>query len=238
VFGSLFSKKKSLHVLQQPLEKIVFLGEMQGNGLMALRIELAVRLRAFPAVKNAHLSRLMYQGEATFRNCLVIAAGEGLSDEQREEIAVACGGVVPLDIFFRDTLPDLILSKIDAQCRTLFLPNLALFECPLLVRKGTNTEMPVEWPRAISFWYVAAADYKDALIAAVEAARSEGYEFDAVFDNKVEQLDPERWWEGHVMTKWKEYSNYLPSQERVNAVVRTGGLFKGPNLGPITANDA
>lgn len=238
MFGNLFSKRTSLQVLQQPLEKVVVLGEMQGNGLIELRIELATRLCAFPSVMNAMLPRLLYEGESTHRNCLVIAPGAELNDNQREEIAAGCGGIVPLDILFSDSLPNTILSKIEEQCQNLFINDLALFECPLIVRKGTNTEMPAEWPSAISFWYVAATDYEAALVAAVNSARSEGYEFDGIFDDKVDQLDPKNWWAGHVMVKWKEYSDYLPSQERVHAVVRTGGLFRGPNLGPITANAA
>jgi hypothetical protein len=238
VFGNLFSKKKPLQVLQQPLENVVVLGEMQGNGLIELRIELAVRLCVFPSVVNAKLPRLLYQGESTHRNCLVIAARTDLSERQREEIAAACAGIVPLDILFSDSLPNLILSRVEEQCKDLFIHDLPLFECPLVVRKGTNAEMPAEWPRAISFWYVAATDYEAALFAAVSSARAEGYEFEGVFENKVDQLDPKKWWSDHVLVKWKEYSAYLPSQERVDAVVRTGGLFRGPNLGPITANAA
>lgn len=237
MFGNLF-KKKPLQVVQQPIEKVVVLGEIKGNGLAELRIELTTRLRAFPSVMNAKLPRLLYQGESTHRNCLVITAAANVNDKKREEIAAACAGVIPLDILFRDSLPDRVLSRIDEQCQDLFISDLALFECPLIVRRGTNTEMPAEWPRAISFWYVAATDYETALYAAVQSARSEGYEFDGVFNSKVEQLDPKKWWAGHVMVKWKEYSDHLPPQERVDAMVCTGGLFRGPNLGPFVANAA
>ncbi|MDI4635817.1 hypothetical protein J7U46_22315 [Pelomonas sp. V22] len=238
MFGSLFPKKKAIQVLQQRFDEIEVSGEVQGSGLDELRVELALRLRAHPGVENAYLPRLRYHGEDSFRNCLAIGLTHDLDLDQRESIAASCGGIIPLDILFLDALPDPISLKIESQCRRLFLGKLAFFECPLLVRKGSNAEMPANWPRAVSFWYFAATDYKEALVAAVAAARADGYVFDDVYEGKVAQLDPSKWWEEHVMVRWAEHADFFPSQERVEAVVATGGLFRGPNLGPVGAIDA
>lgn len=238
MLGSLFSRKKPLQVLRQPLSEIEVVGEVEGSGLDELRVELALRLRVHSAVENAFLPKLRYHGEDSFRNCLVISLARNLDGDQRENIAAGCGGIIPLDVLFLDALSDRISLKIESQCRRLFPGELAFFECPLLVQKGTNAEMPAEWPRAVSFWYVAAADYKEALVMAVRAARADGYVFDDVYGGKVAQLDPGEWWEKHVMTRWTEHADFFPSQERVEAVVATGGLFRGPNLGPFGGNDA
>lgn len=235
MLGSFFSKMKPLQVLQQPLNEIDVVGEVEGSGLDELRVELALRLRKHSAVKNAYLPKLKHRSEDSFRNCLAISLAHNLKSDHREEIAAGCSGIIPLDILFLDALPDSVSLKIESQCRRLFLDELAFFECPLVVRKGTNAEMPAEWPGAISFWYAAAADYKEALIAAVRAAKADGYIFDDVHEGKVAQLDPRKWWEEYVMTRWKEHADFFPSQERVEAVVATGGLFRGPNLGPFSA---
>jgi len=223
-------KKSPVQTIEQPASEIELLGPPQGDGLNQLRIEIAVRLRRFPVVDNACLARLRYKASDESHLGLVISAAE-VSTSDKLEIARGCSGIVPMDISFTDELPEALLADIEARCLPLFVPGLSLFECPLIVGKGCATDIPPRWEGATIFWYVAAAEYKNALLTAAEQARALGYEFRGLLDGKVNQMDHLRWWDGHVFEKWPEYAEHLPSQELMDAIVATGGYVRGPAIG-------
>ncbi|KUM03813.1 hypothetical protein Cv017_17320 [Chromobacterium subtsugae] len=226
-----FFGEKPVQTLEQNTSAIEIVGDIQGQGVNALRMELAIRLLRFPAIQNAYLARVKYKSEQTIRVLFVISA-EGITEAKKHEIAGACSGVIPLDILFLEALPEHMASDIKTNCNPLLIEGLSLFECPLIVCRGANTEMPSDWLEAIAFYYVSAENYENALIKAVELIRSEGYEFKTVFNGKVNQLDPKKWWEEHVLaTKWSQYAEHFPSQAAMDAIVATGGVFKAPMLG-------
>lgn len=230
MFGKFFSKKP-VQTLEQNTSEIEILGNIQGQGVNALRIELVTRLLHFPEIQNAYLARAQYQSEQTIRLLLVISAN-GISEVKKHEIAGACSGIIPLDILFLEALPEHIASDITTKCDPLLIGGLSLFECPLVVGRGDNTEMPPDWMEAIAYCYVSADNYENALLKAVEVIRSEGYEFKTVFEGKVKQLDPAKWWTEHVLlTGWNQYAEHFPSQEVIEAIIATGGTFKAPMLG-------
>lgn len=238
MFSRLFGKPRPVRTLQQSLDGIEFAGPVQGSGLATLRMELAPRLRQWPIIDNAYLPKLQYVQEDSPRNFLVLIEHETTTPTQKEQIAAACSGLVPMDIFYSLDLPRPLMALVRSGCMPLFVPDLSWFECALLVKRGTNEGMPPEWPLGVSFWYVAAYNYEDALFAAVAAARASGFEFVNVYDGKVVQLDVTKWWSDLVMTKWREYSEHLPTQQQVEVAVSTGGLFMGPTIGPAAASDA
>lgn len=238
MFSRLFGKPKPVRTLEQSVHEIHFAGPVQGSGLATLRMELAQRLRQWPVIANAYLPKLQYAHEAVPRNCLVLVENEPTRPAQKEEIAATCSGLVPMDIYYSLDLPRSLMDSVRSGCIPLFVPGLSWFECPLLVKKGTNQGMPVEWPLGVSFWYAAAHNYDDALFAAVAAARAAGFEFVNVYGGRVLQLDPAKWWSDLVMGKWREYSEHLPTQQQVEIALATGGLFMGPTIGPTTAGDA
>ena len=211
MFSRLFGKPKAVRTLQQLPDGIGFVGPVQGSGLATLRMALAQRLGQWPVIRNAYLPRLQYAHEEHPRNCLVLVEHEPASFVPKEEIAAACPGIVPLDIFYSFDLPRPLMALVSASCTPVFVSGLFWFECPLLVRKGTSERMSAEWPLAVSFWYVAAKNYEDALLVAVAAACDAGFEFVSVYGGKVVQLDPQKWWSGLVMDKWRDYSDHLPS---------------------------
>ena len=238
MFSRFFRKLSPVQALEQPLAGIEFVEPMQGSGLDTLRMELATRLLQHRLIENAYLPKLRYPGEETLRSCLILVEREPITPRQKEAIAAVCSGIIPLDVCYALDLPRTLLSSVRSVCRPLYLPDLALFECPLLVRKGTNQGMPSEWPLGVSFWYVAAKNYEDALIHAVGSAKGIGFEFVDLYRGKVIQVDPKKWWDELVMKQWRDYSNHLPTQQQIEIAVATGGIFMGPNIGPITASDA
>lgn len=238
MFSRFFRKPRSVRAVEQPRDGIEFIEPVQGSGLDALRMELATRLLQHRLIENAYLAKLRYPGEEVLRNCLVLVECEPITPPQKETIAAACSGIIPLDVCYARDLPRTLLASVGSVCRPLYLPDLSLFECPLLVKKGTNQGMPSEWPLGVSFWYVAAENYEDALHHAVASAKAMGFEFVDVYQGKVIQIDPKKWWDELVMKQWHDYLDQLPTQRQIEIAVATGGLFMGPSIGPIRASDA
>lgn len=230
MLGKLFRKKKETKQLEVKVSDMEFLGDLEGNGVSALRFEVGKVLRKLPKVKNAYFLKLNYKAEEKFRIALVIDASEP-SNELGREIAEQCAGISPMDVMFTNSCSKTLLSEIAAKSKPLFSDTNLLFECPIVVSRGENQEMPQEWKGAILCYYVAASDYKSALLRAVDDLKSDGYRYENVHDGKVSQLDPAVWWEKYVMEKWSEYSDHFPSQEDIQVLIATGGIHKGPALG-------
>ncbi|RVU33358.1 hypothetical protein EOE67_17340 [Rheinheimera riviphila] len=230
MLGKLFGKKKEPKQLEAKVSDMEFLGDLEGNGVSALRFEVGKILRKFPQVKNAYFSKLKYKTEEKYRIALVIDASEA-SNELGRELAEQCAGISPMDVMFTNSCSKTLLSDIAAKSEPLFSDTNLLFECPIVVSRGTNQEMPQEWKGAILCYYVAAPDYESALLRVVDDLKSDGYKYENVHDGKVSQLDPAVWWEKYIMEKWSAYSNHFPSQEDIQVLVATGGIHKGPTLG-------
>ncbi|AVW98944.1 hypothetical protein [Vibrio vulnificus] len=111
-----------------------------------------------------------------------------------------------------------------------------LWQCPLVVQRGTYKEMPESWLGATVNYYVGVSTYEEALTKSVKVLQSVGMVFVDLVDGKVVQLDPELWWEGYVMANYPEYSDYFPNQEEVFNVVNEGLVFHGPFMGGSTNN--
>lgn len=206
-----------------------FLGEPTGDGLAELRIEMASRLLHCPAVKNAYFTKVRYNNEESIRICLAIDAGAATA-KQMQEIANACAGAVPMDIIFLSQLEGKISSELTEKSKPLFIPGLSLFECLILVTKGSSTEMPDSWKGAVICMYMAAPDLEQALLSAVQKIRADGYVYRSVYDGKVNLIDTQNWWDGFVLKAWPGQASHFPSQERMAALVATGGYFQGPVL--------
>lgn len=136
-----------------------------------------------------------------------------------------------MDIIFSDSCAPNILKEIKLNSAPLFIESNLLFECPIVVSRGTNTDMLAEWKGAILYYFVAAHEYEAALIKAATDLKSDGYKFETVHNGKVNQIDPTVWWDQYVMEKWPEYADQFPSQEDMEVILITGGLHKGPALG-------
>lgn len=229
MFGKFFGSGKSAKAFQVPNPAMEFLGEPAGDGLAELRIEMTSRLLQYPEVKNAYLARLRHHGEDSIRICLAVDAG-AVTEKQMQEIANACAGVIPMDIIFLGQLEGKVSSQVTENSSPLFIPGLSLFECPILVTRGSNPEMPGRWQSAVICMYVAAPDLEQALMTAVRKIRADGYEYHSVYDGKVNLIDTQSWWDGFVLKVWPSQASHFPSQERILALVATGGYFQGPIL--------
>ncbi|MFW2373371.1 MAG: hypothetical protein ACN4GM_09655 [Gammaproteobacteria bacterium] len=229
MLGKLFGKKTP-EQLKASVADMEFLGDIEENGVSALRFEVGKILRSFSQVKNAYFSKLKYKGEDKYRIALIIDASES-SHELGKEIANQCAGISPMDVMFSNSCSHTSLQSVKEKSQPLFSESNLLFECPIVVSRGTNMEMPKKWKGAVLNYYVAAKNYEEALIKAANDLKSEGYKFENVYDGKVNQLDPEVWWEQYVMEKWAEHADHLPSQEDIEIILITGGLHKGPALG-------
>lgn len=230
MLGKWFGKKKESKQLEAKVSDMEFLGDVEGNGVNALRFEVGKVLKAFSQVKNAYFSKLKYKGEEQIRIALVIDSSEA-SNELGRDITEQCAGISPMDVMFSSSCANTLLSEIMANSEPLFSDTNLLFECPIVVSRGSNQEMPKEWKGAILSYYVAAPDYESALLRAANDLKSDGYRYESVHDGKVSQLDPVVWWEQYVLGKWSEYSDHFPSQEDIQIFVVTGGIHKGPALG-------
>jgi hypothetical protein len=230
VLGKLFGKKKEPKQLEAKVSDMEFLGDLEGDGVSALRFDVGKILRSFPQVRNAYFSKLKYKGEEKSRIALIIDVSE-TSNELGREIAGQCAGISPMDVMFSNSCANTLINDVVDNSEPLFSDTNLLFECPIVVSRGSNIEMPKEWKGAVLSYYVAAPDYEAALLRAANDLKSDGYKFENVYDGKVHQLDPAVWWEQYVMEKWSEYSDHFPSQEDIQVLVVTGGICKGPAMG-------
>jgi hypothetical protein len=229
VLSKLFGKKKHKE-FEAKVSEMEFAGDLDGNGVNALRFEVGKILKTFPYIRNAYFSKLKYKGEEKPRISLVIESSEP-SKVIGADVANQCAGIAPMDIMFSDSCSPSLLEKIISNTEPLFNDSNLLFECPLVVSRGNSQDMPEEWIGAILNYFVAAKDYEAALYKSVNDLRSDGYKFESVHDGKVNQLDPTVWWEQYVMEKWPEYADHFPSQEDIEIILVTGGIHKGLALG-------
>jgi hypothetical protein len=229
VLGNLFGKKKPKQI-EANASEVQYLGDLEGAGVDALRFEVGKILADFPQVRNAYFSRLKYVNEDKFRIALILDSTDS-SHELGREIAQACAGISPMDITFLQTCNNGAVYSVIERNKPLFSDSNSLFECPIVVSRGTNEHMPKEWKGALLTYFVAEKDYESALLKAANDLKLDGYKFENVYDGKVNQLDPKKWWSEYVMEKWNEYSDHFPSQGDIEIMVKTGGIYKGPALG-------
>ena len=110
MLGNLFRKKKP-EQLEAKVSDMEFLGDLEGNGVSALRFEVGKILRSFSQVENAYFSKLKYKGEDVFRIALIIEASES-SHELGKEIANKCAGISPMDVMFSNSCAHSLLQNI------------------------------------------------------------------------------------------------------------------------------
>lgn len=225
-----FFKKKAVQKVDVSPSAIVYLGDISGNGVDYARYELTLRASKFPMISNAWLAKVKYDSEGITRIMFVVDSTEE-SSTCRRAIAEACSDVMPMDIMFADMLPAEIITKIKCDSSPLYLANAKLFHCPIVAKPIDNDSVPKEWLGAIVNMYVADADHESALRRAAMAIVNDGYGFVGVHENRVSQLSPEAWWDGHVLAMWPEHSSHFPTQDEIFSFVRCGGILKGPVLG-------
>ena len=63
MLGKLFGKKKEPKQFEAKVSDMEFLGDIEGNGVSALRLDVGKILLKFPQVENAYFSKLKYKGE-------------------------------------------------------------------------------------------------------------------------------------------------------------------------------
>lgn len=106
-----------------------------------------------------------------------------------------------------------------------------LWQCPIIVKRGTYAETPQSWLGASVNYYVGAPTHDEALTKAVKALQSMGMTFVDLVDAKVMQLDHKTWWDVYVMANYPDYCEYFPTQEQVLNAVNKGLVFHGPFAG-------
>lgn len=229
MFKKLFNRNRHRELNVSPSD-FTFRGNVEGNGVNDLRIELTKRASQFSAIENAWLAKIQYATEDTVRIMLLVDSPSS-SPNSRASIANGCADVITMDIMFADSLPAELIDQIKRNSQPLYIKNTNLYHCPIVVERGENASAPEEWIGAIVNLYVADTDHESALRRAAIEVRNDGYVFSGVHDNRVDQIDPEKWWDGHVLATWPEYADHFPSQTDIGSVVRCGGIFKGPVLG-------
>lgn len=116
---------------------------------------------------------------------------------------------------------------------SLFKPNNApqtdnrLFRLTIHVTRGTNSEMPTNLTGAYVPVFVGANDHESAAIAAVKSLSKRGFEFVGIADDKIHELDPEKW-DQFVREAWPEFVEDFPRQNEVVEGLKGQFLYTGP----------
>lgn len=104
-----------------------------------------------------------------------------------------------------------------------------LYLAGIKVLRGANQDMPAELIGAVATCFAAGPDYQTAVHAGVAALRERGFQFSDLV-GEVKQLSTDRWGE-YVSTVWPEASDMLPTEDELQAILHTGGVFFGPFAG-------
>lgn len=231
MFKSLFGKNaRGAEELSVQTASLRYVGDPAGNGVEPARYELAKRLAAHPQVDNAWLARVEHSAEAQVRLALILQA-PSLPAQERGAVAAGCAGVLALDIMFLEGLPQAFRTQLQAGSRPLYVEGCQLFHCPVLLDVNRSNHLPAEWSAAVCTLYVADLDPERALLRAARHVSEQGLGYAGVQDNRISQLEIERWWDGHVLLNWAAQQEHFPTQQEIHSLVRCAGLFQGPTLG-------
>lgn len=103
-----------------------------------------------------------------------------------------------------------------------------LYRLTLHIKRGNNTKMPANLVGAYVPVFIGANDHQEAAMKAVQALTSQGFEFIDIADNKIDELDPNRW-STFVQDAWFEFTSVFPSQSEVLSKLQAQAfLFIGP----------
>lgn len=120
LFDKLFRKKLPEKVkMFENLTDIEFGGNIEGNGVSELRLQIGKVLRQFPQIKNAFFVKVRYRSEEIDRFALIIDAPDN-SDQLGLAIAGQCQGIFEMDIYFSDSLTKNIYAEITESSEALF----------------------------------------------------------------------------------------------------------------------
>jgi hypothetical protein len=235
MFSRLFGGKKPYKEVQNAASGIHLLGEPTGDGVAALKAQLAAVLAAEGNVSRAFLSRVRYGGGEQVRLALVVD-GRAPQQQMAEAIAAGCQAIVAIDILFLESLAAPAVEQLEASLP--FFPAEAknkLFLINAQVGRGSNPGMPHNLSGAYVPVFVGAPDADAAARAAVRHLAAQGFEFLDVADKKIHQLDPQSW-QSYLEEAWAGFASHFPSQEVVLAGLPYGQVFFGPFAGYESKN--
>lgn len=105
------------------------------------------------------------------------------------------------------------------------------YEIPVKVRRGQNCPMPSNLKGAyVCCYIITSSDHLKALKSVVNKLKADGYIFEDLFKNKIQELDPHKW-DKHIDTSWSEYKKPFPTQENLLRAMETEQIFYGPFCG-------
>lgn len=205
-----------------------FAGNIHGSGVNTLRIEVAkILLRLH--IKNGYLCNVKHENEEQIRLCLAIE-GDEFSHSEKLEIVLEFSSLTSMDIVFIESRHTELVRKILESCTPVLIKGNSLFECPIVVERGSNSDMPVEWSAAVIFLYVAADSSDKAFEDAANALRNDGFHAKFLVERKVFLIHQDDWESDYLHGKWSEFNENIPMQEEIDAMIAAGGYYKGPML--------
>jgi hypothetical protein len=224
---NIFGKKK-IDLKKTRKEDIKFLGKVEGNGLSQLKLELISALKSFDFIINVYIIKVKYSEDEKIRIALIIDVTTH-NDKIGMDLANACSEIISFDIFIYDKLSITQQNYIKENSTKLYNKNYKLFECCIMVDRGTDSKMPEHWNSAIVYYYIGASDYKSALLKACEYLRIDGYVYKGIFNDKVSQIEFSEW-NIYVSDRWSQHIDFFPSQDEIKNYIIGGCIFCGPVL--------
>jgi len=232
MFGKLFSRKpekleQKSTTLNNGKYAIRFLGDITGDVAATdlLRLEITKILSEIPLIKNAWFSMVKYADEEQKRLALILECNH-LSNDLGHTLAVKCSEVTSLDILPSTNISTKDLDLVKKQSKALYQSGNKLFVVPILIERGENEHMPIDWKQAIQLYIVAEGDMLLALNRAVAEVQIQKFKMVSIFKSKILGVEPDAWWNDFVLDRWVNEKDKFPSQTSVNALVRTGGLIR------------
>jgi hypothetical protein len=101
-----------------------------------------------------------------------------------------------------------------------------VFIVPFHVKPTPDSIMPANFIGAYVRCYVAAADYKEAVVKCIDALRIDGLQAEEVLQpiQAMEASD----WSQHIVDQWPDHATQMPNQAEFEASLIAGKVIYGP----------
>lgn len=102
-----------------------------------------------------------------------------------------------------------------------------LYYCWIKVRRRPDSDIPEEYRGAYVPAFAIAEDHQKALGLIIPGLAEDGWQFDELVQNRVDEMVPEHW-DAFIDATWPEYRDRFPTGAAIGELMQVGGFFFGP----------
>ena len=106
-------------------------------------------------------------------------------------------------------------------------PQRGLYYCWIKVSRRPGSDIPEEYRGAYVPAFAIAEDHQQALGLIIPGLAEDGWQFEELMQNRVDEMVPEHW-DAFVDATWPEHRERIPDGAAIEELMSIGGFFFGP----------